>query len=181
MTSRIQPGSLDHFPLLFPAIAELRESLLWYGACAGLTPETSVDNYGNGLGWLMKRELERPSHWLDRPNCDIAISEMAILLRGREGTKLNLQTLASGVLKVEVFPLISTSIKWSESGEDHVNERDTLASHQRTLFDEDTRLRQDVLELLRRIEESSRSLDAIRKQAETTFGERAPGGRKRRK
>ena len=123
MASRIQPGSLDHFPLLFPAIAELRESLLWYGACSGLTPETSVDNYGNGLGWLMKRELGRPSHWLDRPNCDIALSEMTILLGSREGAKPSLRTLASGVLKVEIFPLISTNVRWSEYGEDHVSEK----------------------------------------------------------
>jgi hypothetical protein len=181
MASRIQPGSLDHVPVLFPAMAELRESLLWYGACSGLTPETSVDNYGNGLGWLMKRELGRPSHWLDRPNCDIALSEMAILLRSREGPKLSLRTLTGGVLKVEIFPLISTSVRWSESGEDQISERDTLAFHQKALFDEDTRMRQDVSELLRRIDDSAMSLDAIRKRVESIFGEKAPAGRKRRK
>ena len=86
MASRIQPGSLDHFPVLFPVTDKLRESLLWYGACSGLTPESSVNAYGNGLGWLMKRELGRPLHWLDRPNCDIAFSEMSVLLANREGT-----------------------------------------------------------------------------------------------
>ncbi len=180
IASRIQPGSLEHFPLLFPAIAELRESFLWYGACSGLTPETSVDNYGNGLGWLMKRELGRSSHWLDRPSCDIALSEMEILLRNREGAKLNLRTLLSGVLKVEIFPLISTSVKWVEYGEDNASERNMLVGQQKTLFGEDVRLRQDVLELLHKIEESSLSLDAIRKQVETTFGEKTPKGRKRR-
>ena len=33
MTSCIQPGSLDHFSILFPVIAKLRESFLWYGVC----------------------------------------------------------------------------------------------------------------------------------------------------
>jgi len=181
LASRIQPGSLDHLPLLLPAIAELRESFLWYGACAGLTPETSLDNYGNGLGWLMKRELGRPSHWLDRPTCDIALTEMATLLRSREGPRLSLRTLISGVLKVEIFPLISTSVRWSEFGEDQVSERDALVAPQRALFDEDARMRQDVAELLRRIEESTMTLDAIRTRVETIFGERAPAGRKRRK
>jgi len=181
MASRIQPGSFDHFSLLFPAITELRESVLWYGVCAGLTPETSVNDYGSGLGWLIKRELGRPSHWLDRPNCDLGLSEMAILFRSRESTKINLQTLASGVLKVEVFPLISTSVRWAEYVESHVSERNTMADHQRTIFGEDERLRQDVLELLRRIEESSVSLAAIRKQVETKFGEKIPKGRKRQK
>ncbi len=181
MASRIQPGSLDHFPLLFPCIPDLRESLLWYGVCSGLSPESSIDNYGNGLGLMMKRELGRPSHWLDRPNCDIALSEMAILLRERDDMKLSLRTHASGALKVEIFPLINTSVKWSESGGDYVRERDTLAGKQSTLFNEDTRMRKDVLEILSMIEESYKSLDAIRKQVEKKFGESVRKSRKRQK
>lgn len=182
IVSRIQPGTLDHFSVLSPTVANLRESYLWYGACSGLTPETSVDNYGNGLGWLMKRELERPSQWMDRPDCDIALSEMDLLLRNRDGMKVSLRTLASGLLKVEIFPLISTSVKWVEHGESNNNERNASAELQRSLFNEDTQLlRQDVLELLRKVEESSMSLNAIRKQVEIKFGEKAPKDRSRRK
>lgn len=182
IASRIQPGTLDHFTVLTPAVANLRESYLWYGACSGLTPETSVDNYGNGLGWLMKRELERPSQWMDRPDCDIALSEMDLLLRNREGMKVSLRTLVSGLLKVEIFPLISTSVKWTEHGENYISERSAQAEPQRSLFSEDTQLlRQDVLELLRKVEESSMSLNAIRKQVETKFGEKIPKDRNRRK
>lgn len=182
IASRIQPGTLDHFPVLSPAVANLRESYLWYGACSGLTPETAVDNYGNGLGWLMKRELERPSQWMDRPDCDIALSELDLFLRNREGIKVSLRTLVSGVLKVEIFPLISTSVKWVEHGESYANERNSQVEPQRSLFSEDTQLlRQDVLELLRKVEESSMSLNAIRKQVETKFGEKTPKDRNRRK
>jgi hypothetical protein len=181
MASRIQPGSLDHFAVLFPAIAELRECLLWYGACAGLTPETSVDNYGNGLGWLMKREVRRPAHWLDRPNCDIAISEMAVLLGDRKGAKPSIPTLSSGVLKVEIVPLISTIVKWPEQVEDNFGDKRMAASNPKTFFDEDTQLREEILEILRRIEDSAMLLDSIRRQVETVFGGKSSKNRNRRK
>lgn len=177
MASRIQPGSLDHFAVLFPAIADLRECLLWYGACAGLTPDSAVANYGNGLGWLIKREMRRPTHWLDRPNCDIALSEMAVLMDGREGSKPAIPTVSSGVLKVELVPLVSTSVKWSEQGDENIPDRRVAP---KTLFDEDTRLREEVLEILRRIDHSAMSLEAIRKLVEATFGEKPAKSRRRK-
>jgi len=180
MVSRIQPGTLDHFPVLFSMITDLRESLLWYGACSGLTTESSITAYGNGLGWLMKRELRRPSHWLDRPDCDIALSEMSILLANREGSKPSIPTLTSGVLRVELFPLVSTSVKWTEYGDEHVGDK-SVAREPRTLFDEDERLREGVLEILRRTEDSARTLDAIRRLAEMTLGEKASKSRGRKK
>ena len=82
-------------------------------------------------------------------------------------------------LNVEIFPLISTSIKWQGYGEDRLGERDAWAGNQGMLFDESPGLRTAVLELLHKIEESSMSLDAIRRQVEKTFGEKVPRGRKR--
>jgi hypothetical protein len=181
IVSLIQPGSLDHFSILFPAISELRESLLWYGVCSGLSPETSVDTYGNGLGLLLKREIGRSVHWLDRPKCDIALSEMEILLQSRDDTKLSLQTLTSGILKVEVFPLINTSVKYPVTKEDQSLSKDTLTCRQMSLFNEDARLRQYVFELLRKIDESAMSLNAIRKQVENKFGEKNTKARKGKK
>ena len=127
----------------------------------------------------MKRELGRPSYWLDRPTCDIALSEMGILLRNREDAGVSIRTIANGVLNAEIFPLISTSIKWQGYGEDRLGERDAWAGNQGMLFDESPGLRTAVLELLHKIEESSMSLDAIRRQVEKTFGEKVPRGRKR--
>ena len=174
LTSRIQPGSLDHFSLLSPAITEIRESFLWYGACSGLTPETAVDNYGNGLGWLIKRELGRPSHWLDQPNCDIALSEMTNLFRNREGANLSLRTFTTDVLKVEIFPLVSTNVKWSWHSESQISNKKTTPERQMGLFEENVNLRQDVTELLSEIQKSSKSLAAIRKIVELKFSEKIP-------
>jgi hypothetical protein len=177
MASRIQPGSLDHFAVLFPAIADLREGLLWYGACAGLIPDSAVANYGNGLGWLLKREVRRPTHWLDRPNCDIALSEMAVLMGGRERSKPMIPTVASGVLTVELVPLVPTTVRWSEQGDENI--ADTRVAS-KTLFDEDSRLREELLEILRRIDHSAMSLEAIRRLAEAALGEKLPKNRRKK-
>jgi hypothetical protein len=106
---------------------------------------------------------------------------MDTLLRHRNGAKPTLQTLSSGILKVEIFPLIFTSVKWSEYGEDHIPVGDKFAPRQRTMLDDEAGLRQDVFELLRRIEDSTTSLNAIRKQVETKFGQKVPKGRKPQK
>lgn len=177
MASRIQPGSLDHFAVLFEAIAELRESLLWYGACAGLTPDNAVANYGGGLGWLIKRELRRPAHWLNRPGCDIALSEMQVLMSGREGAKPGIPTVSGDALTVELLPLVYTSVKWPDQGDGNPPQRRAAP---KTLFDDDARLRKEVSELLRQIDHSALSLDAIRKRVETAFGEKRSTGRRRK-
>ena len=182
MVSLIEPGSFDHFSILFPTISEFRESLLWYGVCSGLFRETSVVNYGKGLGLLIKRELERPSHWYDRPNCDVALSEIEILLGNRDDAKLHLQTLVPGTLKVELFPMISTYVKWPVGMEEQVIENNALYPRQMTMFDGETQLRKDVLALLHKIDESAISLNAIRKDVEIKFGVKPPAkGRKQQK
>jgi len=177
IVSLVQPGSLDHFPLLSSAITDLPECFLWYGACAGLIQESSVDNYANGLGWLLRRELERTSFCLDRPRCDIALSEMIVLLKNREEINLNIRTLTSGTLEVEIFPLVSTTMKYSEHVEVITGEKNTIISNQKTLFGDESQLRQDVLEILYKIEEGTKSLYAIRKQVEMKFGEKTTKGK----
>jgi hypothetical protein len=181
MASQIQPGTLEHIAMLFPVIGELQESLLWYGACSGLTSQSSVDAYGSGLGWLMRRELGRPAHWLDRPNCDIGLPEMSVLLTNRGGANPSIPTITSGVLTVELFPMVSASVKWADYAEDHFGDKRAVVSQQKTFFDEDARLREDVSEILRRIDDSTRALDAIRRAAETVLGDVLPKGRNRKK
>jgi hypothetical protein len=181
IASRIEPGTLEHYPLLLPVVDELPESLLWYGACSGLTPETSLDDFGNGLGLLLRREFERPSHWLDRPECDIAVSELEVLLKNHGRPESGLQNLVNGILKVEIFPLVYTSIKWVDDAETRTRERTRPVVHEQTLFDRRPESRDEADELLRMIEESSKSLYALRRRVEEMFGERSSKGRKRQK
>jgi hypothetical protein len=180
LASLIQPGAIDHFKILFPVRSELPECFLWYGVLSGLTPRSSVLNYDNGLGWLINRELGRTTNWLDPPDCDIALTEMEILLRDRENSRLEMRTFVSGLLRIELFPLIYTGVKWSESIEKHVDDRN-LYGKQLTLFPEETRLTQDVQELLSKIQETSTSLNAIRRQVETRFGQKNPRRQKKSK
>lgn len=180
LASLVQPGAIDHFQILFPVRSELPESFLWYGAFSGLNPGSSVFNYGNGIGWLINRELERPSNWLDRPDCDIALTEMEILMRDRGNSRLEVRTFVSGLLRVELFPLIYTNVKWSESIEGHVSDQNSYGQ-QMTFFSEEVRLKRDVLELLSKIGETSSSLNAIRRQVEAKFGLKAPKERKKPK
>jgi len=181
MASLIQPGSLDHFPVLFPAIPELRESLLWYGVCSGFSPDTSVDSYGNGLGLLLERELARTQNWLDRPNCDIALSEMEVIMRNWDSAKPNFHTIESGILNVELFPRICTKVKWSTDIEASVIPKESSNERQMKLFNEKSITKQDYFELLNKISESAMSLQAIRKQVEDKFGDKPSKSRKRPK
>lgn len=171
LVSLIQPGSLDHYSILLPSLDKLSDSILWYGACSGLNPKTSVETYGNGLGFLIKRELERPSNILDRPNADIALSELSILLNNREANKPIIRTIVSGLLKVEILPMVSTIIKWME----YPNE---ITENQDKVFDRknknDEMLIQAVLELGKKIEENQSSFTSIYKQIVAKFGEAPP-------
>lgn len=173
LTSRIQPGTLDHFPVLAPYFLNFRESYLWYGVCSGLSPGSSVNDFGNGKGWLMKRELERSLNWLDRPNCDIALSEMKLILQNKEGGEIKFPRILTDYLKVEIFPLVSTSIKWTGFEEDNLNVKYNYKSInlQAELFEDDCQvLKQYIEQLFHKIDDSSKSLYAIRKEIETKFG-----------
>lgn len=181
LVSQIQPGYLDHVSVLFPVISELPESLLWYGACSGLYPDTSLSMYGNGVGLLMKRELERQSNWIERPNCDIALKEMEILFKHRDGIKPFFPTITNGILKVEIFPLVSTSVKWQINIEEQAIVKDVKSNQQIMMFEDENLRRQGVLEILGKIDETSKLLNGIRKQVENKFGEKPTKVRKKKK
>lgn len=179
VASQIQPGTFDHLSILFPALPELPECLLWFGVCAGLTPESSIANYDGGIGWLLKRESTRPTHWLNRPECDIAVSEMAILLRSEEAEMPVLRTIESDLLKVEVFPLITTNTKWPRSREESNRRDDRSLGYQSTLFDDDVYSRRDMFDLITRMDKSARDISEMRRLLEKKLGEKVPRSSKR--
>jgi hypothetical protein len=181
MASRVQPGSLDHLPLLFPLAGELPQCLLWYGAFAGLSPEASVDNFGDGCGLLIRRELGRSIHWLDRPSCDIALSELLVLLGDRLSPRPVLPTLVSGTLTVEIFPKIATSVKWLDHVDESGGESQKATYKGNKLFSEDSRFIETLTELARKLNENSMALDAICRNFGGPVGEQSLKGRKRRK
>lgn len=166
MASRIQPGTLEHFHVLNPAAGRLRESFLWYGACAGASPEASVNAFGNGLGLLVKRELSRRVAWLDRPMCDIGLPEL-LALSAPEVAKPVFRTLVPGLLRVEVFPLVHSVVRWAEAA-DELIERARTDDDQRSLFD--SRGPSELADILKELERNTDQLRSIRFRVEQVIG-----------
>ncbi|WP_149499223.1 hypothetical protein [Roseiconus lacunae] len=159
IASRIQPGTFDHISLLFPFAEQLQESLLWFGVFAGLTNDTMVDDFAGGLGWLLRRELGRLSHWLERPSCDVSIDEF-ILCYTAGVKRPTFRNTSNGVLKIEVFPLVNTNVRWSQ-GQQEANVANRPDLKQGKLF-EDLELRKgDVKRIAERMDEHSREFTRI--------------------
>lgn len=180
LASRIQPGTLEHFRVLLPIQEELRESFLWYGVCAGLTPETTVDNFGDGLGWLLRRELSRKQDWLERPKSDISLIEYEVLNQTSDSRAPAFRTRSLTSLDIELIPFVSTNVRRGDRARE--NEPQTaIRGRQATLFPENEAQMHEVHQVLRRIEESSHSLNAIRIAVEKAFGQKSPKKSRKRK
>jgi hypothetical protein len=173
LTSQISQGSLDFFPVILPVMAALKESFLWYGVCAGMSKKSNVDFYGNSLGLLVRRELERKVTFFDRPDCDIAFAELDILLKSKENTALPVQSVINGILKVELYPHISTIIRWPTTVAGDTIRKENTPNQQISLFSENEELRKDVLDLLKQIEVGNERLNEIRIMVEKKFGEKS--------
>lgn len=167
--SRIQPGTLDHFQVLVKAGYPLNESALWYGACAGLMPESSVDVFGNGIALLLNRELEREVRLLDPPSCDIGLLELTTIVNNRVGSKLQIPTMVPGLLKIEIIPLVNMVIRAGDQETDRQND----TGHQQSLFNDDIRLHYGR-EILMRLDDVSASVRAIQKEVEGQLGLKRP-------
>ncbi len=117
LTSQVSPGSFDHASLLLPHAKGLGAALLWYGLCAGLRTEAQLKRHSAGLGLRVLRDLLRSESVLDRPRCDIAISELEVVMRGESNHVMDLRTNTQGFLEVEIAPRISTLVSWPQQNE----------------------------------------------------------------
>jgi len=180
LVSRIDADNFEHVASLFPILSgALRESILWYGLCLGVASPHAVGAYGEGIGLLVKREMTRKFTWLDKPICDISVSELEMLAAGKEGNLRRLRPMVSGALSVELFPGITASVRWPKS-----TDVDRLAdSAQVGLEGEQQSLLGESIEdinprmLLKKIEQSAMIIDEIRLEASRLFRQ---GGRRRR-
>lgn len=112
LTSQVSPGSFDHASLLLPHSRALSSAILWYGLCAGLSKEAQLKRYSSGLGRRVLRDLLRSASVLDRPEGDIAISELEVLMRGEGNQALDLKTNMQGFLEVEIAPRVNSLVRW---------------------------------------------------------------------
>lgn len=106
IASKIFPGSLMYINLLAPYTKELPTVILWYGLLSGLNEKSHVNDYQNGLGSWVLRELTQKNTLLTRPHCDISLNEFELLrLLNNIGVLRNLRTEDKNFIKLEVSAL----------------------------------------------------------------------------
>ena len=84
LADQISPGSFEHVDLLLPYLNQYPTALIWYGLCAGLHPDSEVQQVGNCLGRRLVRDLLASDPILSRPKYDIAVRELEVHLDREE-------------------------------------------------------------------------------------------------
>lgn len=104
--SAVAPGTFDHYRTVLELEPKFKGALLWYGFCAGLYRRNTLQLFSEGLGRRIARDIERPDSIYSRPYCDVAVSELDILLRAGKPTDFRLGT--PGAIEVELAPCVTT-------------------------------------------------------------------------
>ena len=115
LADQIGPGSFEHVDLLLPYLNQYPTALLWYGLCAGLHPDSEVQQVGNCLGRRLIRDLLAPDPILSRPKYDIAVSELEVHLDREE--PLEFRTASQNHIAVELLPGVPAYMKWPITAE----------------------------------------------------------------
>ena len=162
IASRISPGTLQHISVLFPFADQNRECLLWFGVFAGLSNNSDITTLSNGLGWILRREIERTIQLFDRPTCDISLEELAIYAHSNRGKRGGIRCTSHGILKIEIYPLITTNVRWPQVQPELIEGRSSSRSGQ--LFLDEERVDAEIARVLARLEETTVSIERIRKE-----------------
>lgn len=127
-TSLLAPGTVDHAEVLIPVAPIMPTAYMWYGAFAGLNVRSEGLPTGNPLARRIVRDLTLPDRLAERPRCDVALEEMGMLLPGKKFLRL---TAKLGRLDIDLFPGVTTSVRWPPH--DNPNEEEiSRARHQET-------------------------------------------------
>jgi hypothetical protein len=110
LADQISPGSFEHIDLLLPYLNQYPTAMIWYGLCAGLHPDSEVQQAGNCLGRRLVRDLLASDPVLSRPKYDIAVSELEVHLDREE--PLEFRTASQNHIAVELLPGVPALMKW---------------------------------------------------------------------
>jgi hypothetical protein len=128
--SLLAPGTLDHADILAPVASLLPTAYLWYGLFAGMNVRGECLPIGNLLARRIVRDLTLPDRLVDRPRCDVALEEMAMVGPGENVLRL---TGKSGRLEIDILPGVTTAVRWplhTEPGEEDLRRaRDRELQH----------------------------------------------------
>jgi hypothetical protein len=111
LASQIAPGTMDHLHLLSPYVHIFPGVLMWYGLCAGLHRRSTVASYAGGLGRRAIREVLRSESFLDRPTCDVGISELQIINSKAKGI-FDFRTDSNNQIDIEIAPCVTATFRW---------------------------------------------------------------------
>jgi hypothetical protein len=115
LTDQVGPGSFEHIDLLLPYLSRHPTALLWYGLCAGLHPDSEVQQVGNCLGRRLVRDLLAVDPILSQPKYDIAIGELEVHLDREE--PLDFRAASQNHVEVELLPGVPAYMKWPMTSE----------------------------------------------------------------
>jgi hypothetical protein len=110
LADQISPGSFEHVDLLLPYLNQYPTALIWYGLCAGLHPDSEVQQAGNCLGRRLVRDLLAADPIISRPKYDISVRELEVHLDREE--PLEFRTASQNHIAVELLPGVPAYMKW---------------------------------------------------------------------
>lgn len=109
--SLISEGTLDHADLLFPFLDRFPTAVMWYGYCAGCSPQTRLKEVYGGLGYRILRDVTRHESLMSRPTADLSLAEFNILSRGVSGME-EVRSSGGSSLVVELVPGVNGVFRW---------------------------------------------------------------------
>lgn len=110
LANQVAPGSFEHTDLLVPYLGQFPMALVWYGLCAGLHPDSELEQVGDCLGRRLARDLLMSDPLLSRPKYDIAVSELEVYL-DREAS-IDFRVASQNHIAVELLPGVPAFMKW---------------------------------------------------------------------
>jgi hypothetical protein len=110
LADQVAPGTFDHVELLVPYLPQYPMALVWYGLCAGLHPDSEVQQVGNCIGRRLVRDLLVPDPLVSRPKYDISIAELEVCL-DRE-VAIEFRVASPNHIAVEIAPGVPAFMKW---------------------------------------------------------------------
>jgi len=126
-TNLLAPGSIDHADILAPFAKLFPTAYLWYGLCAGVNMRGESLPVGNPLARRIVHDLTIPDRLIDRPRCDVAIEELAML-----GSMKNLLRLTAKAqrLDIDILPGVTVAFRWPSHEMANENEDDRQRDRQ---------------------------------------------------
>jgi hypothetical protein len=113
LADQIAPGTFEHVDLVLPYVNRYPMALVWYGLCAGLHPESEIQQIGDCLGRRLIRDLLAADPITSQPKYDISIAELEVYLDREQ--PLEFRVASQNHIAVELLPGVPAYMRWPVS------------------------------------------------------------------